>query len=271
MTWSLVNKLTHESDGTFTAHASEQWLQGRSLFGGLLGAQLIAAMKAHPCTEGRPLRGLSLQFVAPAIPGDGHIVVEVLRSGKLMTMVQARWMQDSHVMCQAVASFGKLLSNERILLPPLAPEVPPFDPDIKAVWLPDMPTFCQFFDYRFVLGAEPFSSAERGEVGGWIRPIEPVLNDEGLIVHMLDAFPPTIWPMAHGPRPAATIDMSVQFLWDEPPGDMKHRPYLYHGETIAAGAGYFEEEGWLWSDDGLPVARTRQMGILPPMPGQDKG
>src|SRR5689334_5847751 len=84
---SLLSRI-HATQGASTLDVPDDWLQGRTLFGGLQAIIGLAAMRtvAPPV----PLRSLQVTFLAPVPGGPVRAVANVLRSGKSTTHVEAR-------------------------------------------------------------------------------------------------------------------------------------------------------------------------------------
>jgi len=67
-------------DGEASVDVPEDWLQGRTLFGGLQAAIALAAMRT--LAPAWPLRSLQVTFLAPVPGGPVRAKARVLRSGK---------------------------------------------------------------------------------------------------------------------------------------------------------------------------------------------
>ena len=81
------------------------WMQGRAGFGGLVGALALKAMRPLVPPE-RKVRSLLISFVAPVGPGPFAIQARRLRSGKAVTQVETKLVQQDGICCVALGSFG---------------------------------------------------------------------------------------------------------------------------------------------------------------------
>src|SRR5512140_2918806 len=81
---------------------SEEWGQGRTLFGGLQVALGVRAMRSLAPDLG-PLRTLHATFVAPVAPGPVTLEAEVLRRGRSATQIECKLRQDGRAACVIVA------------------------------------------------------------------------------------------------------------------------------------------------------------------------
>jgi acyl-CoA thioesterase len=89
MLYSQVLDTVRPLDGAWTAEIPDAWTQGRTIFGGVQAALALRAMRdLVPQTV--PLRVLQTTFIAPVPAGRLHIEASVLRSGKSVTHVEAR-------------------------------------------------------------------------------------------------------------------------------------------------------------------------------------
>ena len=111
--------------------------------------------------------------------------------------------------------------------------------------------------HRF--GAAPWTSADRGLVGGWLGLLEDRPVDELAIAILADAWFPAPWPRLKALAPAPTIDLTIHFRAPLPLPDSL---LLGRFESRLVRDGFFEEDGELWAPDGQLVAQSRQLGLL---------
>src|SRR5258708_10124079 len=106
MRFSEIRDAAAVRDGVWTAHAGEDWLQGRSLFGGLQSAMALRAMKRVAAPDA-PLRVLQTTFVAPVGPGAVAVRPRVMRQGKNVTQIEARIVDGTETAALFVGIFGR--------------------------------------------------------------------------------------------------------------------------------------------------------------------
>jgi acyl-CoA thioesterase len=75
---------------------------------------------------------------------------------------------------------------------------------------------------------------------------------------LADAWYPAIWPRLDRLYKAPTIDLTVHFRATLPVAG----PLLARFRTRFVRDGYFEEDGELWTRDGMLVAHSRQLALL---------
>ena len=91
-------------DGAWTTAISEEWLQGRALFGGLTAALCLEAA-AREFPDLPPLRSAQFAMVAPS-SGDVSIHAQLLRRGKSATFVSTNLFSESGLATRATLCFG---------------------------------------------------------------------------------------------------------------------------------------------------------------------
>jgi acyl-CoA thioesterase len=186
--------------------------------------------------------------------------VTLERVGKLVAYVTARVEGAGGVIALASATFGAARARAPEYVDVKPPEVPP-PHEVQPV--PEdvpMPTFCQFFEYRYCLGAAPYSGAQVAEVGGWVRPRVPEALDAPLCVGLMDAYPPAVLSTVEGPRPAASVDFTLDFFHTLPrPGTRADAHYLRTGRSRVSAEGFADDHQELWTEDGVLLAQCRQL------------
>jgi acyl-CoA thioesterase len=163
-------------DGALRFVVSDDWLQGRTCYGGLICALAVQAMReragvAWPANVS--LRALQTSFVGPVAPGALDVHVQVLRQGRNVCQVQAHVHQAGQV---ASVLLGVFSADRPSALPQRLPQRPP--PRHEAAALPPSrarptgaPAFLQHFDLRWSEGPPPFTGGE-----GWHTSIHLRLN-----------------------------------------------------------------------------------------------
>ena len=104
----VLGSVIKNGDG-WTAAVSDDWLQGRSTFGGLQAALALRAMRGLvPATLS--LRSLQVAFVAPVSGGAVRITARVLREGKNVIQVEARLLEGEETACLVIGVFENLFA-----------------------------------------------------------------------------------------------------------------------------------------------------------------
>ena len=119
-----------------------------------------------------------------------------------------------------------------------------------------------FFEMRPTIGAPLYAGAEESTSGGWLRFADAQALDAPALAMLADAWWPSPMPRLTRPAAAPTIDLTVHFRAPATAVAIVEEPVLaVFGSSTAAG-GFFEEDGELWSADGVLLAHSRQLGLL---------
>lgn len=257
-TWSRTG------EGRYEGAFDERWYQGKGAYGGVVAGGLARCLEDTVADPRRRLRSFTVHFCAPALAGPVVVETRVERTGSLVTHTSARALQGGAAVAVATATFAaprRPAGDERIRFADArVPEAPGPDEVAPFEGSPLMPTFTQFFEYRFAVGHAPFSGGDEAVIGGWLRPKEPLALDAALAVALLDAFPPAVLARVDGPAPAASVDMTTHFYADLPlPAERAAEPLLVVARSRWAQEGYAEERAELFTADGALVAECSQL------------
>jgi acyl-CoA thioesterase len=240
--------------GAWVGHATEDWLQGRTVYGGLIAAWAVRAL-AVLVPPNRTLRSLDVAFVGPIAAGDVPLQARVLRAGKYLThaVVQVGG-DDGGTRIHAVLAADRP-SALQVQAPPAAPEKA-VEEGFAIPFLPGIvPAFSQHFAYVLTEGGIPFGGGDVPSVGGYFRHQDGAGGMEAMVA-MLDAWSPAVLPLADRPVPASTVRWTVQVVGDVPEGDAGW--WWYRSDTCTASAGYAVERAQLWAGGRL-VALAEQL------------
>lgn len=241
------------------ATVGDEWLQGRSVFGGLQAAIAVAAMRTH-VDAALPLRTLQVAFIAPVPAGDVRARATVLRRGGSATQVEARIVAGEQVLLLAVGIFGSARESVVTLAPPAHGDAG--DGNLRMPWVPGItPAFTQQFDARWRTGGTPFTgNASRDHV------IELALKDRGPVTesHVLafaDFAPPVALSMLSKVAPGSSMTWMLDFLRT----DFAALPVAGWRVDVhldAAGNGYTSQSLIVTAPDGSPVALGSQNMVI---------
>ena len=250
------------ANGVLDGEIAPGWHTPRGPLGGYVMAIVLNGMIRAVDDDARQPRSLTVHFLRP--PRDGPVAVAptVERSGRTMTNVTARLVQDDKLIALAVAAFGTAWEGPLLDDAPI-PDVAGPDPDRpSAADLRDgrpRPAFTERLTMQHRFGDPPFSSSAHGETGGWLGLREQRPLDAAAIVVLADAWFPAPWPRLKDLAPAPTIDLTVHF---RAPLPLPDGILLGRFRSRLVRDGFFEEDGELWAEDGTLVAQSRQLGLL---------
>lgn len=259
---SLMNSVSATGENRYRADICEDWLQGRSAFGGLTGAIVTQAMRQQVESD-RLLRSLQVTFVGPAPMGENQVSIKPLREGGSVSHLQADLAQDGQVSVTATAAYGKARESAYSVPPIARPEGLKGPDEIKPMpFIPNIvPNFVQHFDFRWATGSGPFSGAKVPENKVWIRMDSDREIDEVGIVAMADALPPPALSMPNKPCPGSSLSWYLELLPVKAKGKLSDW-WLVDYVCDAGADGYFNQNARIWAPDGQLVAISRQVAVI---------
>ena len=229
----------------------EDWMQGRTAYGGLVAAMALKSMRGHVAPE-RKVRSLLFSFVGPLDSKPFSIQTQRLRSGKSVTTIESKLIQNDKMCCIAIGSFGGD-RDSRIEMQP-AERLVLTDPS-KALELPYIegltPAFSRHFSYRWAIGELPFSGKGGQEIGGWIsfREETDCLTEEWLIA-LADAWPTPVLSKLKEPAAASTMTWALGFVHLDRNTCSEDEWWAYHCIVDSAERGYDHERSTICDPDG---------------------
>src|SRR5688572_5267833 len=149
MQFSEILASIRGSDDESLVSVSDDWLQGRATFGGLVAAVGNEAIR-RVVPRDRPLRSLQTTFVGPASAGTWKLRARVLRAGKAVTLARCEVIDGEQVVAVQVGVYGA--DRESAVLVKPTPIDPPLEVDEvnELRYVPDVaPAFVQHFALRF--------------------------------------------------------------------------------------------------------------------------
>jgi acyl-CoA thioesterase len=250
----LMAALTRDGD-VFKTVVPDDWLQGRTAYGGLSAALCVeATRRALPGLP--PLRSAQFTLIGPSA-GPLSIVVSTLRRGKSAVFVNVDLTGEAGLAARAVLSFGAARNSALTYSDLPAPAVaaiadsPPFFPEKSTI------NFQQHFESRFAGAARPFTSGAAPEYRIWFRHRDPNAWD-GIVplIALADAPPPPAMVMFPRPAPISTMTWSLDMLSDAPA--TKDGWWLIGSKTETSHQGYSTQAMMVWDSDLRPAIAHRQ-------------
>jgi acyl-CoA thioesterase len=241
----------------FQVTVSDDWMQGRATYGGLVAAAGNETMRKLVPRD-RALRSLQTTFVGPAAAGTWRIRARVLRVGRAVTLAQCEILDGDRVAAVQVGVYG-MDRESAVLVKPAAGDAPRRVGEINEVrYSPDrFPAFVQHFALRWALGAKPFSST-RSPSKVFIRHRDPAPLTESHIVGLVDCIPTPALSMYQAPAPGSSLVWMLE-LFEH---DLEFSPedwWRIDSDIDAATGGYVNQTGLLHDPNGRPVALSRQL------------
>ncbi len=245
------------------------WWVHRGPNGGYLAAIVLRALTETVGDADRSPRSLTVHYVAPPAEGALEIATTIERAGRSLTSCSARLMQDSKLIGLALAAFSRARPGPEFadLQPPDAPpadESPlvaaptddPFIPDIAFRW-----------ENRLVRGGFPPEPTGEAVIARWIRLPEGRVVDGLVAAALTDAVIPAVFGRVEEQMIVPTVDLTIHFRSSLPLPTARPDDYvLAEFRTNVVAEGFLEEDGEIWSPDGVLLAQSRQLAAVLPMP-----
>jgi acyl-CoA thioesterase len=257
--FSEILKSMRLSKGVWRATTTEDWLQGRSLFGGLQAAIAQKAMRGWVPKE-IPLRSLQVTFLSPVPAGEVRVRAQVLRADKNTTHVEVRLLGDEQTVCLAVGIFGAA-RRSAVRIMPQQPAVDSTRP-LSFTFVPGLtPNFTQHFAMRWLRDGMLFSGSKLPENVIEIDMYDVGKATEGHVIAFADVIPPVALSMLQTPAPGSSMSWMLQMM-NDPVNELPLQGWRMDAQVTAAKDGYTSQTGLLWGPSGELVALSRQSMVV---------
>lgn len=233
---------------------SDDWLQGRTLFGGLSAALALRACElAVPGLP--PLRAGQIAYIGPA-SGEVRLVPQLIRQGKSVAYLACDLLSGGAVAMRALFAFG---GSRGSAYAAVAPPPPPCSRpgECQPIWPGGVgPAFAQHLNQRLAGDLRPLSGADRGDLLVWVKHAEPITPGQVALVALGDALPPASFTRFAAPAMISTMTWSFDLF--EPALADGSGWLLLHSRDDGVGEGYAGQDMGMWDESGRPLMRGRQ-------------
>lgn len=258
MTLSELLRAARKQPGSLTAEITDNWMQGRSAFGGLQGAFAVEAMRTL-VDASLPLRTFQMTFIAPIGSGTCTTHASVLRAGRNTMHVEARIVSGDETLAHSVGVFGH--ARESIVKRDL-PAAPPRKKGTRLPYVPNFaPAFFQHFDVSLLDGALPFSHQPVNRNLFELGMQESGETTDAHLIALADFVPPVALSWLPKPTPGSSMTWMLEFL-DQGFTQQPLGGWLVESEMLAARDGYTSQSTTLWSPAGVPTVLSRQSMVV---------
>lgn len=254
----LLASLDAISNGEVRAAVPENWMQGRTTYGGLTAALCHEAAKR--VAGGRPLKAFQVAFVGPS-GGDVVISPTVLREGKNTTAVSVDLIGEKGVAARCLFTFAAPRASHLAFQDlPVPVEIAP--PETLNRYFPSGigPAFAQNFEMQHAAGPTPLSGSETADIYLWLRHRDEAARsgpyDPTHLLSIGDVPPPAAMGMMRQPGMISSMTWMVEFLTPAPTTSDGWWLNRSHAETAIDG--YSAQAMTLWNRDGEPIMVGRQ-------------
>lgn len=248
------------NEGMHTGHVTPDWMQGRTVYGGMSAALCLQAIR-NEYPELPPLRSAHISFAGP-VAGDIAITTRVLRQGKSASFITADLSSEAGFGTHATFTFGadrpSTQRQTRFPMPNVksAEDIPVLERGAGA-----RPHFTNHFDMRFAAGSPPVSGSAEAEICFWLKAKSGtgVALDVALLA-LGDAPPPAALSLYSQFTPLSTMTWAIDVMTTDlasPDGW-----YLAHLKSDSIGDGYSAQSMGMWASDGRPILASKQCVAL---------
>ena len=220
-------------------------------------------MTAELGDPARAARSLTCHYLRPPGAGELRIDVTVERSGRSLSTVSARLSQGGALCVIAVGAFA--VDFRGALDYAGEPPAMPAPAEVERLApVADRPPITEHFEMRPTIGGAALRGADESTSGGWLRFADAAAarrtrpgDVRRRLVAVADAAP-------HAPgrgaddRPHRALPRAGGRRRARSP---RSRCWRSSARSTAAD-GFFEEDGELWSADGVLLAHSRQLALL---------
>ena len=258
--------VTAAGAGSFTAVGDPRWSAPNGPNGGYLAAIVLRAMTAELDDPSRPARSITLHYLRAPKPAEFRIDVAVERSGRTLSTLTARLSQGDALCVIATAAFAGAFPPSPAHFAAAMPRVPPAREVEPYPTHEGLPPIARRLVLRGAIGAPPFSAADEALTGGWMSLHERQPVDAPLLALYADGWLPAAFTVLRAPAFAPTVDLTIHFRNPATAAALApDEPVLGVFRSRWSADGLIDEDGELWSPDGVLLAHSRQLALLAPL------
>jgi acyl-CoA thioesterase len=256
--------------GRYESTLDTSWWVHRGPNGGYLAAIALRALTEAVADEERSPRSLTVHYAAPPVEGPLEIATVIERAGRSLTSCSARLTQDGKLIGLALGAFSKARPGPEFadVQAPDAPppeESPVIEPPTDDPMIPDI---AFRWENRMVRGGFPLEATGEAVITRWIRLPELRVVDGLVAAALTDAVIPAVFGRVDQPMIVPTVDLTIHFRSSlAVPGARPDDYVLASFRTNVVAEGFLEEDGEIWTREGVLLAQSRQLAAVLPAPG----
>lgn len=241
-------------DDRFAITIPEDWMQGRTTYGGLSVALCFETVQQR-FPDLPPLRSALVSFIGPA-GGEVEGRAQILRQGKSVTFVEADIHGEKGLATRCVFAFGKPRASrfDQTFTPrphmPAPEDCPPFIPKGAG------PRFADQFESRLAKGARPMSGASDHDHFVWVRHLDRAADGVVALLALADMPPPAVLPMFTEFAPISSMTWMLNIVSGAPIS--QDGWWLLQSRAENAAEGYSSQDMLVWNRSGDLIITGRQ-------------
>jgi len=261
----VLDSLCPTSDREFIVRVPDDWLQGRTVFGGMQVALAARAMRSVMTgAQDLPLRSLQATFVGPLL-GDQQVRVraEQLRAGRTATHARCDLLLDGQVAFTAVAIFGP--ARPSLVSLEMPRPVVAADPEALRDWrdIPGLtPAFQRHFQMRTAVGKAPFRGYPDPHSTIFAKLRDRDCTPEDALIALSDVIPSPALSTLNTRAVVSSLNWTLELLGD--PAKLARDDWaLIDTRVRAGGEGFLSQTSILWGPAGHAFSVSHQtVGIF---------
>ncbi len=249
------------TDAGWSIALGDDWLQGRTAFGGLQSSMCVRALRdlVPPHLPPRPLQ---TPFIAPGPAGTVHLRAQVLRTGGSTVHAEARIVDGDQTLCLVVAVFGRSRSSAVSVAAAPAEPGEAADPKREFPYIEGVtPAFTRHFVMRWTRGGFPFQGSAEPYTRIHVRHREPQPMDETHLIALADTVPSPGLSILRKPVMASSMTWTLE-LFDQRTDFAAEAFWRMDTEVTAGADGYLGQSAQMWTPDGRLAALSRQSVVV---------
>lgn len=257
---ALISDMTI-TNGQARLTGPDDWLQGRTLYGGL-SAALSHEVALQHLGRNLPLRSAQIAFIGPAT-GNLQFAATTLRQGRSVSYVNVDLSGEKGLAVRTLFCFGD--ARPSALTPQSCPMPDIRSPQEADTFLPPeiAPRFMSHFDLRLAGGSRPGMLDPTALIQVWARHKDNRATSAGqggimnALLAMADALPPAIITTLPTMVPLSSMTWQVDVLSTDIASSLDGW-WLLETQAQSASNGYSAQKMMVWSEDGTAVLAARQ-------------
>ncbi len=251
-------RLTAQDDGRVAGATHPEYWNQVGPFGGITAAVMLQSVLEQPGRLGDPL-SLTVNYAAPVREGDFTIETRLVRSNRTtqhwaMDLVQG---PQREIAISALAVCALRRDTYRLTEASMPPAPPPGQCH-RVRGRTDLPWLAHY-DMRYVRG-RPMHENEDSVTHLWVGDLPERPLDFPALAAICDVFFPRLYLRRPKPVPIGTVSLNVYFHCSAQSlarHGARHVLASAHGQVISAG--FFDQQGQVWSQEQELLATTHQI------------
>ena len=209
----VISSIKTTGDQISTVTVSENWMQGRTTYGGMSAALCFQAV-VNNYPDLPPIRSAQVNFIGP-VGGEVTVRTKIMRQGRSVTYVSAEMIGEKGLATHAVFCFGSARIsriNRDFTAKPCVADVEDSEGFFNSGF---GPSFANNYDCLLAQGGHPISGSDASEHFIWVRHKDKHANNLAALIGIADMPPPAVLPMFKEFAPISSMTWMMNFLKED--------------------------------------------------------